>query len=356
VFFCNLGDSYNGSGGAGGDYGPGGLKEGQPKYSGRNVSTLKPKDLAGVPWRVALALQADGWYLRRDVIWHKRNPMPESAGDRPTTAHEYVFLFSKSPRYYWDKEAVKEPAAYPNDDRGARTDSRRLVPGANSMNGKTGEYRNIRSVWTLSSSPYRGCHYATFPPKLIEPMIKAGSSEKGCCPVCGKAWVRVVEKGYRAPAQEDVIAEMVAKGVPRQKANLYGNPTRDPKLYAENPDKTLGWRPDCACYGVEIIGAQPTLPAKKEKETQAEYERRLEEYERARAAWLARWTELSAIYDTLDVIPCTILDPFIGSGTTALVARQLGRSAIGLDLSYTYLKENATKRLEMDKLKKWSGK
>ncbi len=110
VCWLNLGDSYNGSGGAGGDYSAGGLKEGQPKYPGRSVSALKPKDLVGIPWRVAFALQADGWWLRSDIIWAKPNPMPESVTDRPTKAHEYIFLLTKSATYYYDNEAVKETA------------------------------------------------------------------------------------------------------------------------------------------------------------------------------------------------------------------------------------------------------
>jgi len=110
TLWLNLGDCYNGSGGAGGDYNKGGLKEGQPKYPGRKIAGLKPKDLVGIPWRVAFALQADGWYLRSDIIWHKPNPMPESVTDRPTKSHEYIFLLSKSAKYYFDQEAVKEEA------------------------------------------------------------------------------------------------------------------------------------------------------------------------------------------------------------------------------------------------------
>ena len=108
--WLNLGDSYNGSGGAGGDYIEGGLKEGQPKYPGRHINNLKLKDLIGIPWMVAFALRDDGWYLRQDIIWHKPNPMPESVKDRCTKAHEYVFLLSKLPNYYYDYEAVLEPA------------------------------------------------------------------------------------------------------------------------------------------------------------------------------------------------------------------------------------------------------
>ncbi len=143
---------------------------------------LKPKDLVGMPWRLAFALQADGWYLRRDIIWHKPNPMPESCKDRPTTAHEYLFLLSKRKVYYYDYEAIKEP------DLG--TDHRRFnglepkkshVPNApdhqklRSPEGRNGKGRNKRSVWTVPTQPYSGAHFATFPPKLIEPCILAGS-------------------------------------------------------------------------------------------------------------------------------------------------------------------------------------
>src|SRR5664280_812731 len=110
VLWLNLGDSYNGGGGAGGDYGIGGLKEGQPKYPGRHILTMKPKDLVGIPWLVAFALRADGWYLRSDIIWNKPNPMPESVTDRCTKSHEYIFMLTKSERYYYNAEAIKEAA------------------------------------------------------------------------------------------------------------------------------------------------------------------------------------------------------------------------------------------------------
>jgi len=185
--WLNLGDSYNGSGGAGGDYAKGGLKEGQPKYPGRKLSTLKPKDLIGIPWRVALALQADGWWLRQDIIWHKPNPMPESVTDRCTKAHEYIFLLTKSARYWYDAEAVKEDAIHAGC----------VVKNNNGKNGQMGVYgatrtgflkpdgvtvantRNRRSVWTVTTQPYSGAHFAVFPPKLIEPCILAGCPKGG---------------------------------------------------------------------------------------------------------------------------------------------------------------------------------
>ena len=112
---------------------------------------LKPKDLIGVPWRLALALQEDGWYLRSDIVWHKPNAMPESVKDRPTRAHEYIFLFTRSERYYYDHEAIKEPG------------------------GNNARKRNRRSVWDVNTEPTKDAHFATFPPKLIEPCILAGS-------------------------------------------------------------------------------------------------------------------------------------------------------------------------------------
>lgn len=148
-------------------------------------SGLKPKDLIGIPWRVAFALQSDGWYLRQDIIWHKPNPMPESVTDRCTKAHEYIFLLSKGPRYYFDAEAIKEPAAVgggrgPSSGRysagtGTRQDQGRHLSGGY----PTGETRNRRSVWTVPTKPFKGAHFATFPPDLIEPCILAGCPKGG---------------------------------------------------------------------------------------------------------------------------------------------------------------------------------
>lgn len=148
---------------------------------------LKPKDLVGIPWRVAFALQADGWYLRQDIIWHKPNPMPESVTDRCTKAHEYVFLMSKSARYFYDGEAIADPVA---DSSIARLSQSTLsqqqgsnrVPGKNNGNMKAvGERdtRNKRSVWTVTTQPFKEAHFAVFPPDLIKPMILAG------CPTGG---------------------------------------------------------------------------------------------------------------------------------------------------------------------------
>ena len=165
-----------------------------PKGSAKNRmastfagSSIKHKDLIGIPWRVALALRADGWYLRQDIIWHKPNPMPESVTDRCTKAHEYIFLLSKSPQYYFDHEAIKEPAIHAGKvayNGGARNgmcegyDGHRTRAGL-AIHKPVADTRNKRSVWTVATKPFKGAHFATFPPGLIEPCILAGCPEGG---------------------------------------------------------------------------------------------------------------------------------------------------------------------------------
>jgi DNA modification methylase len=152
---------------------------------GRRPDGIKPKDLMGIPWMLAFALRADGWYLRQDIIWHKPNPMPEAVKDRCTKAHEYIFLLSKSDRYFFDNEAIKEPVAasstarltQPTFEQQSGSDR---VPNKTNGNMKAVgncETRNRRSVWTVTTKPYKGAHFATFPPDLIEPCILAGSRE-----------------------------------------------------------------------------------------------------------------------------------------------------------------------------------
>jgi len=164
---------------------------------------LKSKDLCGIPWRVAFALQADGWYLRSDIIWHKPNPMPESVTDRPTKAHEYIFLMSKAPKYFWDQDAVREASKpeslerYKYDYGSPRQLSRSMnetVPKGDRSYLPSG--RNIRSVWTIPTAPFKGAHFATFPERLVEPMVKAGCPVGGLVldPFIGSGTVGVVAK------------------------------------------------------------------------------------------------------------------------------------------------------------------
>ena len=153
------------------------------KFSKKLPPGLKPKDLVGIPWRVAFALQADGWYLRQDIIWAKPNPMPESVIDRCTKSHEYVFLLSKSSRYYFDNESIKEKTlTFDNSDRDRDKTRLNNVPGRTRMAGlKTNHYelKNKRSVWKVATHPFSEAHFATFPEELITPMIKAGCPKGG---------------------------------------------------------------------------------------------------------------------------------------------------------------------------------
>ena len=259
---------------------------------------FKVKDLIGIPWRVALALQADRWWLRSDIIWSKPNPMPESVTDRPTKSHEYLFLLAKSERYYFDAEALREKDSGVGRVRALqgtkiRAGAMGRTPSGNEKSGvlwaDTG-YRNIRTVWSIPTESYPGLHYATYPRRLVEPCIKAGTSERGVCPECGAPWERIVER-------EEV------KLRPKSTSNRGDNPSLN-RFICGNSSRgsmatktaTLGWRPTCSHGG--------------------------------------------------DPVPATVFDPFVGSGTTLVVATNLGRHGIGLDLSRQYLVKNAKRRIE----------
>lgn len=192
TLWLNIGDSYANVGKWGGSsggkhaqglHGDTGIGRGKKDYG----DGLKNKDLIGIPWMLAFALRADGWYLRQDIIWHKPNPMPESVRDRCTKAHEYLFLLSKSERYFFDSDAMKEPVKS-NKGNGKSFRGGGSYTGNNAFNNhQTKERethgnapneegtRNRRSVWTVATRPYKGAHFATFPPALIEPCVLAGS-------------------------------------------------------------------------------------------------------------------------------------------------------------------------------------
>jgi DNA modification methylase len=181
TLWLNLGDSYAGNCSRTYSGRDGMGKEREGIYS-RSGDGLKSKDLVGIPWRVAFALQADGWYLRQDIIWHKPNPMPESVADRCTKAHEYIFLLSKSSKYYYDHEAVKEKSKGEWGTRD-RTNGKyhNEGTGLNPHSGleKSYDMANKRSVWTVNTRPYPEAHFATYPKKLIRPCIKAGCPKGG---------------------------------------------------------------------------------------------------------------------------------------------------------------------------------
>lgn len=275
--------------------------KGETRPTDRGHDSIKGKDLIGIPWMVAFALRADGWYLRSDIIWHKPNPMPESVRDRPTKSHEYIFLMTKSQRYYYDQDAVREEQQVESRlrlTRGWNGNSDKGYPNGpqNHLQKYMGKFtedeamnlpgRNRRSVWTIATSPYSGAHFAAFPPKLIEPCILAGTSAKGKCPKCGAPWFR--EKIKTGEVQRRWSTNN-AEGSPYEKQSSM-----------QNTYDLSDWKPSCKCLDAE---GNPFTP-----------------------------------------VPCVVLDPFSGSGTTVAKALELGRHGVGLDLNQEYCTKLATKR------------
>jgi|TARA_R110002020_G_scaffold1722_1_gene7904 DNA modification methylase len=273
TLWMNYGDAYAGGKCGGGspvdkrDPALGRKGHDSDKVRGRHEGTsrrstlgpgLKPKDLIGMPWRVALALQADGWWLRSSIIWAKGvsfcdtysgSVMPESCRDRPTRAHENIFLLSKAPRYFYDADAVRE-----------------------------NETRNLRDVWIINPQGFPGAHFATFPPALVEPCIKAGTSEKGCCSICGAPIRRIVE----------ATGGTIGEGWHDHSDDLGLGQQKDADGMESYSRETTGWESTCTCE------------------------------------------------DAGEPVPCKVLDPFGGAGTAALVADRLGRDAVLVELNKEY--------------------
>lgn len=353
--FIVIGDSYAGGAGGRGDAGrqivrytsAGGstsLKHDGIRIKRGGAGLLKPKDLIGIPWRLALALQAGfstctcgvemrtdlwpvqnghmvciecllagridskivetekGWWLRSECIWSKPSPMPESVTDRPTRAHEQVFLLTKSAKYFWDSDAVKEDSSCfgRQHTTGVQPPKVRALQDSG-CHGKGGNLsinyerlrRNLRSVWTIASQPFPGSHFATMPPKLAETCIKAGTSERGVCRQCGAPWARVVER-----------TSMVVREGPGRRGLQFSSTGSSARtactgtMLAPPSSTTIGFRQSCSC-------------------------------------------------PSSDPIPATVLDPFAGSGTTGLVSDRLQRNAILIDLSDEYEKM-ARERIQDD--------
>jgi len=329
TLWLNLGDSY-----ASGTKGSGGATLKQATNVGSffearqfGMGDAKPKDLMLMPARVALALQADGWFVRSQMPWIKRSCMPESTTDRPTSAIEYVYLLTKSPCYFWDAQAVAREGAIPAGTLAAKGSAER----AKHANGRPPEYavysgtRNFRNsdlffdsleppygmilsdgeplALDVNPAAFNESHFATFPPRLVEPLIRAGTSERGCCAACGAPWQRM--QARTAPDGRSVIVPAGQRhavgddGEPMMPDNRIDAGVRG-SFYAANgvlERTTTGWAPTCQCDAA--------------------------------------------------VVPCTVLDPFSGAATTLVVADRLQRHAIGIELSPEYC-AMARRRLEAD--------
>lgn len=312
TMWLNYGDSYNKNQEKG--FHTNSLNgKGQKEQRKINAATKRikagpgPGNLVGVPWRLALALQADGWILRQDIIWAKPSPMPESVQNRCTKAHEYLFLLTKKPsKYYYDGEAIKDRSVDPESIGGRRRRKSRkdhkykvsqndkdfsgdrsgFLKGKANDEGRTYPERNKRSVWTVPSEAYPGAHFATFPRKLIEPCILAGCPEKSCSK-CGTPWSRIVKRTkLTRDRPNDYVKRKGEKGTGNSCANSVAGVS----------SRTKGWKRQCKCKSSSVPG--------------------------------------------------TVLDIFIGSGTTCEVAIRNNRFSIGIDINGDYLDNNAIVRVE----------
>ena len=306
VLWVNLGDSYASQGGpqvvqtrnanrsGGSDTQNGGL-------SRTPTNGLKQKDLCGIPWRFALAMQADGWYLRCDVVWSKPNPMPESMTDRPTKSHEYIFMFSKSDRYYYDADAIREDGCgrldrSPQSKGRLGSGGKQYIEGAASLKEPAG--RNKRSVWEIATRAFPGEHFAIFPDELPHTCILAACPQRVCAE-CGSPWERIVHTGN----SEHHCRPGCGCGADQKHGNQnwsggwqkYGN-------YNNTAIATDKFKPTCDCNADPVAG--------------------------------------------------TVLDPFSGAGTTGVVCRDLGLNYIGIELNPEYAQMSRDRIADPDYEKK----
>jgi DNA modification methylase len=295
VVFINIGDSYY-------NYRPG---KGQAMVQqtvainkrdtpddcprrGNKLEGLKEKDLIGIPFRLAFALQQDGWYWRQNIIWKKLNPLPESVKDRFTNSHEYILLLSKKSHYFFDNYATRELASV-KDKSGGSVGGKKYTQNSEynqhnyHQSGKkyiSDGYRNKRSVWSVATKPLKESHFAAYPPELIEPCVLSGTSERGHCPQCGARWKRIVE------SQSKEVERHEDGHCAHRPPSHHSGQTPHRKENFEQIVKNVYWEAGCSC--------------------------------------------------AVDPVPDIVFDPFMGSGTTAMVALQHGRQYLGCELNTDY--------------------
>lgn len=417
LFFLNIGDSYANDGKWGG------------ASSGKHVAALhgntgvgrskrhtglKAKDLVGIPWRLAFALQDDGWWLRNDIIWSTPNPMPESVTDRFTNSYEHVFMLAKSQTYYFDQDAVREPHTdvtlnrikYGLHHTHPSGIGVAIPPVDTEVMGERFAHpngRNRRDVWTIPTVPYKGAHYAVFPPKLVEPMILAATSAKGVCPECGAPWERVTERireargdafgrkdvgdfdhgqagrpyealvavetiGWKPTCEHDVtepLRDCPECGAPYEAINaqdpwdVYVNPARPQSVRAVEIAREKG----LTLNHIAALRAAGLTDAGKAQVVQTGFGNNTDEVQRlaaeAKAALGGYTREFTFLppktigwrptceHEPERTVPAVVLDPFAGSGTTAKVAQDHNRRAILIDLNADYLKQQLARNAQV---------
>jgi len=385
TLWLNMGDSYNAQQGKGWVTHKGGLPNPAIGTEQRSRPTWqKPKDLLGMPWRLAFALQADGWYLRSDIIWAKGlsfcstyagSVMPESVTDRPTKAHEYLFLLTKSPRYYYDADAVREAGVTRPQRRFTASPLRKAIPGQQAHGGvkqcrdspevditsRNLTSRNLRTVWAINPKPYSEAHFATFPLALVEPCVKAGTSEKGCCASCGAPWARVVETDLsnvptrkatkRGPVDLPAMAAYLkehreARGLSKAAVDdALGTVTlyswfegRSSGIDAPTPEQwarlkvILGLGDEFDSQIQSTVEVDVTDSAPNKAFGVRTYGKTWNSDKKTTG-----WRHTCACIAPPERVPCTVLDPFAGSGTTGVVAQRLGREFVGIELNPAYV-------------------
>ena len=310
-------------------------------YATAGIKDTKPKSLMMMPSKLAIAMQETGWILRSEIIWAKPNPMPESAKDRPTTAHEKIYLFTKKPRYYYDHVGVRKKAKtnkWPGiGSQHATERDRNESQEAMQVNPTS----NLKNVWYIPTNPFKGAHFATFPVAVVEPCIMAGTSEHGVCAATGQQYERQSKKGKVTEVRENYVNHV---GVHKDRNDIG-------RTMTSHEYETTGWQPTCGAPYERIYeksggkqGAVQSISEGCGDSGMAKYIDKVgadPNYRIKTKGWQPT-CECNG-----EIKPAVVLDPFGGSGTVSIVAERLGRDSIICEISPEYA-EIARQRIESE--------